>query len=58
MLSALKTAVGFFLVPIVLMLLFRNIEITFMFSYEDFYCIWELDAKSCTVLRIYIFYEI
>jgi hypothetical protein len=52
MLSALKTAVGFFLVPIVLMLLFRNIEITFMFSYEDLYCIRELDAKSCTVLRL------
>jgi hypothetical protein len=33
MLSALKTAVGFFLVPIVLMLLFRNIEIMYILSY-------------------------
>ena len=30
MLSALKTAVGFFLVPIVLMLLFRNMEIAYL----------------------------
>jgi hypothetical protein len=40
MLSALKTAVGFFLVPIVLMLLFRNIEImctSGLWSYDNLY---------------------
>jgi hypothetical protein len=51
MLSALKTAVGFFLVPIVLMLLFRNIEIAYLHLILREPVSWP--RCKCAVLRIH-----